>query len=50
MGSLEAVPLLSAMVALKPDFWTFLANLETQTCCSSGVGAINSMSLAVVGS
>jgi hypothetical protein len=38
------------MVALNPDFWIFFSSLVTHTCCSSVVGAISSMSLAVVGS
>ena len=36
--------------ALYPDFWIFLRSLPTQTCCSSGLAAIRSMSLAVLGS
>ena len=36
--------------ALNPDFWIFFSSLVTQICCSSEVGAIKSMSLAVVGS
>jgi hypothetical protein len=38
------------MVALNPDFWIFFSSLVTHICCSSVVGAIRSISLAVVGS